>query len=161
MSLEVANTLASYQLEIMLERIELISDLASTLCKGISEMVSNEKGSNDEQCMVIKNELDKVMVFIEADRETKKVIAQEWGHNIEQKAVDIWDKSSVKVVEISNTVGDAMDDFGHTVIDGTTESWKTITDGTTKAWDSVSTGTMNFEENVREGMQDSKIANAG
>ena len=48
MSLEVANTLASYQLEMMFERVELISDLASTLCKGISEMVSNEKGSRDE-----------------------------------------------------------------------------------------------------------------
>ena len=128
MSLEVANTLASYQLEIMLERIELISDLASTLCKGISEMVSNEKGSNDEQCMVIKNELDKVMVFIEADRETKKVIAQEWGHNIEQKAVDIWDKSSVKVVEISHVVVDGMNDFGVTNIDSSTHARNTVAD---------------------------------
>ena len=112
MSLEVADTLASYQLEIMLERIELISDLASILCKGVSEVVSNEKGSGDEQCMVIKKELDKVMVFIEADRETKKTMAKQWGHNLEEKAVEIWDKSSVKVFEISNNVGDAMNDFG-------------------------------------------------
>ena len=49
--------------------------------------------------MVIQNELDKVMVFIEADRETKKAMATEWGHNIEEKATEIWDKSSVKVVD--------------------------------------------------------------
>ena len=102
--------------------------------------------------MVIHNELDKVMVFIEADHETKKAMAAEWGHNIEEKAVDLWDKSSAKIVEVSHTVGDALDDFGSTVAEGTTEAWNTVAEGTTEAWDTVSTGTMNFEENVREGM---------
>ena len=100
--------------------------------------------------MVIQNELDKVMVFIEADRETKKAMATEWGHNIEEKATEIWDQSSVKVVEVSHTVGDALDDFGSIVAEGTTEAWNTVADGT-----------MNFEGNVREGMQDSKVWNAG
>ena len=42
--------------------------------------------------MVIQNEFDKVMVFIKADRETKKEMAAEWGHNLEGKAADIWVK---------------------------------------------------------------------
>ena len=48
MSMEVANTLVSYQLEPMLSRVTLISDLASTLCKGIKEMKTNEKKMGQE-----------------------------------------------------------------------------------------------------------------
>ena len=89
------------------------------------------------------------MVFIKADYGTKKAMAIEWGHNIEKKALYLWDKSSKKVVEVSHTVSETLDGIGQTVVNGTTEVWNSVSEGAKEAWDIVSTSTIDIEENVR------------
>ena len=111
MTLEVSEQLIEYQLSGLAAQVQLASDLLETLCNGYVELETNVKGSGEEKCQKIEDKLGKIIEFLNADLETKKEMAILWGYKIEDATVNFWEKTSVKVVELGDTVRDKVEDI--------------------------------------------------
>ena len=85
-----------------------------------------------------------------------------WGYKLEEATVNIWEKTSVKVVEVGHAVREKIEDvIGEENLEAAGEAGIKIRDGTVKAWDTVSTETMEFEEKVRETTTNTKAGKLG
>ena len=96
----------------------------------MSELKTNVEGSGEEKCQKIEDKLDKIIEFLNADLETKKEMAILWGYKIEEATVNLWEKTSVKVVELGDTVRDKVEDIiGEEALEAAGEAGIKIRDG--------------------------------